>query len=195
VIRAVNLSGMREGTLIWERLGKLRAGMTVGDALQIKARRPLTKYDIRCAIDNFRIALVPTSTKDESSPSSSESSAIDNDEILKGFREGVERQRFIRHRSREANLRSLKLKDSRRRNGGRLICEVPNCGFDFAERYGPLGEGYAEVHHKEQLSEAPKEGRMDAIEDLAVACANCHAMINIGGECRPLEDLIPRRPE
>lgn len=34
---------------------------------------------------------------------------------------------------------------------GRLCCEVPRCGFDFAKGYGDLGEGYAQIHHLEAL--------------------------------------------
>ena len=31
------------------------------------------------------------------------------------------------------------------------------------------------------------------LEDLAVVCANCHAMIHRGGECRPIASLISER--
>jgi 5-methylcytosine-specific restriction enzyme A len=105
--------------------------------------------------------------------------------------EGELLRRFTLHRRREARLRSEKLKDTLLQNGGRLICEVPNCGFDFAKKYGTLGAGYAHVHHKEQLSLAPISGRKVALKDLAIVCAKCHAMIHVGGQCRPLDVLIP----
>jgi 5-methylcytosine-specific restriction protein A len=40
------------------------------------------------------------------------------------------------------------------------------------------------------LNKAPKEGRKIFLKDLAIVCANCHAMIHRNGECRPLEGLI-----
>jgi 5-methylcytosine-specific restriction protein A len=70
---------------------------------------------------------------------------------------------------------------------GRLFCEVPKCGFDFEKRYGALGRGYAQVHHLTPLNKAPKGGRKVLLSDLAIVCANCHAMIHAGGECRPLQ--------
>jgi 5-methylcytosine-specific restriction enzyme A len=65
---------------------------------------------------------------------------------------------------------------------GKLICEVPNCGFDFKKRYGAIGDGYAQVHHLVPLKNAPFDGRKIFLKDLAVVCANCHVMIHRGGE-------------
>jgi predicted RNA-binding Zn-ribbon protein involved in translation (DUF1610 family) len=112
------------------------------------------------------------------------------DAELEGF-EGQSRQKFIVHRQRERKLRTEKLEEAARKNGGRLVCEVPNCGFDFFDRYGELGQGYAQVHHLIPLSHAPSSGRTVRLEDLAVVCANCHAMIHRNGECRRLEEVIP----
>jgi predicted HNH restriction endonuclease len=107
--------------------------------------------------------------------------------------EGVLKQRFIAHRSREYWFRQRKIQEAQTKNGGHLICEVPNCEFDFRERYGKLGDGYAQVHHKKPLGFAPAKGFKVPLKDLAVVCANCHAMIHRGGKCLPLEGLIPRR--
>lgn len=104
--------------------------------------------------------------------------------------EGRTRERFVRHRRREAKLRRAKL-DEYRKKHGRIFCEVLRCGFDFEERYGEVGKEYAQVHHRLPLEHAPKEGRATKLSDLAVVCANCHAMIHHGGQCRPLENLIP----
>jgi 5-methylcytosine-specific restriction protein A len=112
------------------------------------------------------------------------------DEELEGF-EGAARMRFVRHRKREGRMRLAKLEEARQRNNGRLICEVPHCGFDFAERYGALGANYAQVHHLEPLSDAPDTGRRITLDKLAVVCANCHVMIHVGGKCRELDGLIP----
>jgi 5-methylcytosine-specific restriction enzyme A len=111
------------------------------------------------------------------------------DEELEGF-EDESKKRFVSHRQREAKLRGLRIADALRNNGGRLVCEVPNCGFDFMKCYGAIGDGYAQVHHKTPLSESPKEGRKVRLQDLAIVCANCHVMIHRNGECRPLHSLI-----
>ena len=107
---------------------------------------------------------------------------------LSGF-EGRSRPRFVLHRRREGSMRRAKIAEAMKKHG-RLFCEVPNCEFDFEKRYGPLGKGYAQVHHLIPLHKAPKEGRQIFLKDLAIVCANCHAMIHAGGECRPLEGLI-----
>jgi predicted HNH restriction endonuclease len=102
--------------------------------------------------------------------------------------EGEVRYRLVRHRSRERTLRNAKIQSAL--NAGQLKCEVPRCGFVFEERYGPLGAGYAQVHHLQPLAatDAVVETKL---EDLAIVCANCHVMIHLGGECRSLDSLIP----
>jgi hypothetical protein len=111
-------------------------------------------------------------------------------DIELSYFEGTQRVKFILHRRREAQLRRDKIAQVLARDG-KLVCEVPNCEFDFKERYGSLGEGYAQVHHRIPLNKAPKEGRKIFLKDLAVVCANCHAMIHRNGKCRPLEGLLP----
>jgi 5-methylcytosine-specific restriction enzyme A len=115
---------------------------------------------------------------------------IDYESKMLGF-EGNKRALFIIHRKREARLRKAKIEEALKRNEGRLPCEVPGCGFDFIERYGEVGRGFAHVHHKKPLSLAPDKGRKVSLEELAVVCPNCHAMIHIGGKCRAIETLIP----
>jgi 5-methylcytosine-specific restriction endonuclease McrA len=105
--------------------------------------------------------------------------------------EGLRKRKFVFHRQREGRARRAKIKDVLTKNGGRLVCEVENCGFDFKQRYGALGEGYAQVHHLAPLSGSPVGGREIKLKDLVVVCANCHVMIHIGGVCRSLEGLIP----
>ena len=62
--------------------------------------------------------------------------------------EGMVRLRLVRHRHREEALRQAKIEEARTQNPrGRLICEVPGCGFDFEAQYGELGRLFAEVHH------------------------------------------------
>lgn len=69
---------------------------------------------------------------------------------------------------------------------GRLVCEA--CGFDFAAKYGQLGEGFAECHHRVPLAaldgEAPTR-----LADLAIVCANCHRMLHRGWPMPSVEEL------
>jgi 5-methylcytosine-specific restriction protein A len=101
--------------------------------------------------------------------------------------EGELRVALVRHRARERLLRDAKIDQYWHAHAGRLPCEV--CGFDFVEGYGEIGRGYAQVHHREPLGcrTRPSETRLT---DLAVVCANCHAMIHRGGNARSLESLM-----
>lgn len=94
-------------------------------------------------------------------------------EFDQGFPEGRVIQSVHQRRERRPQLVARKLADVKWRTG-RLACE--SCGFDFQAMYGALGEGYAECHHTRPLSEGGL--RQTRLEDLAVVCANCHAMIH-----------------
>ncbi len=67
---------------------------------------------------------------------------------------------------------------------GQLECEV--CGFDFVTRYGELGNGFAECHHKQPLAEGE---RMTRMADLAIVCANCHRMLHRHAPLLTIEEL------
>ncbi|MFE9001836.1 HNH endonuclease [Streptomyces sp. NPDC007875] len=74
-------------------------------------------------------------------------------------------------RERDPKLRRRKL-DRVRRLGQPLRCEV--CDFQFDRFYGPIGEGYIEVHHLLPLYiSGPRDTELD---DLALLCSNCHRM-------------------
>ncbi len=109
--------------------------------------------------------------------------------------EGKQRKLIILHRQREARLRETKIRQVLKQNDGKLRCEVPGCGFDFQDVYGEIGIRFAVVHHLIPLSSVTSSGTQTSIDDLAVVCANCHAMIHRGGECRSLETLIPKRKD
>lgn len=66
------------------------------------------------------------------------------------------------------------------------------CGFNFAERYGPLGEGYIEAHHKVPLSKIPGDGAVSLSprDDFAVVCANCHRMLHRKGAPESFEEFV-----
>lgn len=103
--------------------------------------------------------------------------------------EGALRVALVRHRRREQKLREAKIAQASKSGAGHLRCEVPGCGFDFLEAYGEIGRDYAQVHHLKQLSDLESPTRT-TLKDLAVVCANCHAMIHRGGGCRSLNELI-----
>jgi len=56
------------------------------------------------------------------------------------------------------------------------ICNV--CGFDFGKVYGPLGQGYIEVHHRVPVSQMGAGYIVDPIRDLVPLCSNCHAAVH-----------------
>lgn len=88
--------------------------------------------------------------------------------------EGRELLRLHRLRERNRGLVARKkrqaLSDTKR-----LECEA--CRFDFAVEYGPLGEGFAECHHRLPFAAAAGE-RRTRLADLAIVCANCHRMLH-----------------
>ena len=55
-------------------------------------------------------------------------------------------------------------------------CQV--CGFSFAEFYGGVGQGFAEVHHLRPLKDLKEAMLVDPAADVAVVCANCHRMVH-----------------
>ncbi len=113
-----------------------------------------------------------------------------DDEELEAF-EGKPRKYFVIHRHRESSLRRAKIRNVLQNNRGKLVCEVAGCGFDFAKRYGDIGQGYAHVHHLRPLGHAAGKGVKTNLRQLAIVCANCHAMIHLGGKNRKLNSLIP----
>lgn len=69
-----------------------------------------------------------------------------------------------------------------------MSCVV--CGFNFADFYGEIGEGFIEVHHVEPLSQLTEEIPIDPKTDLFPICPNCHSMIHHGSnEVLTIEQL------
>jgi len=80
------------------------------------------------------------------------------------------------HKLRERNPIVVKKKKRETlKSTGALVCEI--CGFDFADFYGDLGEGYAECHHLLPLSASGPTQRTK-LSDLAIVCANCHRVLH-----------------
>lgn len=69
-----------------------------------------------------------------------------------------------------------------------LACSV--CDFDFAERYGELGHGFIEAHHRIPVAQL-EPGAKTRLEDLAAVCSNCHRMLHRTGLIS-VEDLRAR---
>lgn len=70
------------------------------------------------------------------------------------------------------------------------VCQV--CDLRFKERYGEIGEGFIEVHHKVPLSETDGNVEVDPIEDLKPVCPNCHSMIHQESPPLSIEELSER---
>ncbi len=109
------------------------------------------------------------------------------DDVLAAFK-GQRRQAFVTHRRRENALRREKLMAFRSEHDDRLLCEVPGCGFDFGRQYGEVANEYAQVHHLKPLSASRRPTRT-RLADLAVVCANRHAVIHLRGQCRTLQEV------
>ncbi len=104
--------------------------------------------------------------------------------------EGRLRRAYVAHRRREDKLRQAKLLAFRQAHGGRLFCEIPGCFFEFGRRYGDIASEYAQVHHLKPLAGPRRKNRTPTrLKDLAVVCANCHAVIHLGGECRTVDEV------
>jgi 5-methylcytosine-specific restriction protein A len=65
------------------------------------------------------------------------------------------------------------------------------CGFNFAKKYGTLGEGYIEIHHliphKEHKIKGPSD--INPKTDLKPLCSNCHRMIHKPAKMLNIEEL------
>lgn len=103
--------------------------------------------------------------------------------------EGTVHERVHRDRARDRSLRQAKLEQSKKQNQGRLVCEVPRCGFDFLECYGEIGNGFAHVHHIHPLGKRDETGAETSLDDLKIVCANCHAMIHRTQEPFPWDEI------
>jgi len=57
--------------------------------------------------------------------------------------------------------------------GSDYRCEV--CGFRFDEAYGEIGRQFIIAHHTRPIASGPRKTTLD---DIALLCANCHAMIH-----------------
>lgn len=108
--------------------------------------------------------------------STPETHALAGDDEL-GIAEAAEGKVLTRlHRIRERSraLVEAKKKDALQKRGC-LKCEA--CDFDFAQAYGPAGDGIIDVHHTKPVHTL-KPGERTKLSELALLCANCHRVIH-----------------
>lgn len=100
------------------------------------------------------------------------------------------KERLKKHIKLEKERNSLVIKDAKRaffKKHGRLYCQI--CGFDFREVYGEVGKNFAEGHHKKMVADMDKEGETITIDDIAIVCSNCHAMLHRSNPPISVEEL------
>jgi hypothetical protein len=64
------------------------------------------------------------------------------------------------------------------------ICEI--CGFSFEKIYGTIGSRYIIAHHRTLIANGPTTNTLD---DIALVCANCHAMLHTENPPMSVEEL------
>jgi 5-methylcytosine-specific restriction protein A len=173
--------------LRFDRLLDPEAGL-----LRLESLRSGPTADVNWSTQSSGILLPPDAARHvEAASAGHVGSTAELDEEIAAL-EGAQRHRLVVHRHREQVPRARKLEQALTANGGRLVCEVPGCGFDFFAVYGELGRRYAHVHHLLPLGSRERPSRT-VLSHLAIVCANCHAMIHRGGKCRSLKNLMPER--
>lgn len=74
------------------------------------------------------------------------------------------------------------------------------CELNFEEKYGPVGAGFIEVHHRVPLSAMGGQYAIDPVNDLVPLCSNCHSMAHRRtppyqpSELRQILELVPKVP-
>lgn len=63
------------------------------------------------------------------------------------------------------------------------------CGLNFEKKYGPVGAGFIEIHHRKPVSQYDGEQLVNPLTDLVPVCANCHAMLHRRNPPYSVEEL------
>lgn len=98
----------------------------------------------------------------------------------------------------EGAAKSVTIKIYERDRGARLKCirhwgwKCFVCQFDFAKKYGELGEGFIHVHHLKPLAEIGDAYDLNPVTDLRPVCPNCHAMLHRKVPVFAIEELQVR---
>ncbi len=69
--------------------------------------------------------------------------------------------------------------------GRRCYC----CNMDFGEVYGPLADGYIEVHHSTPASEMGAGYKINPVTELVPVCSNCHSVVHITSPARSVDEV------
>lgn len=158
--------------------GEITVSRANGNELCIESVVPIERFFSRCRGTNAmtkRIVDVVLSVIDTADQDQNPTGVDDLGDVdLIGAREGTERLVTHLRRERSPKLRKAKIAAVMRTKSGRLACEV--CDLDSAARYGEIGNGFAEVHHRKQLANSGT--RRTALADLAILCSNCHRIIH-----------------
>lgn len=101
---------------------------------------------------------------------------VQDDDSMNSFPEGAKKQKLHEYRERNSEL-VKKAKEIGLAKDPSLPCEV--CGFSYVKKYGLIGEGFIEAHHKKPVADL-KPGDKTLIKDIALVCGNCHRMIHSG---------------
>ena len=109
----------------------------------------------------------------------------ERDNITEEYPEG--KVAFGLHKRRERNPDLIKkAKEMAFKKQGELTCNI--CKFSFKQRYGDIGDGFIEAHHKIPVSKLEPESKTK-IEDIALVCSNCHSMLHHRGGLLSVEQL------
>src|SRR5262249_40535981 len=99
---------------------------------------------------------------------------LDQVELMQTSLEGREllREHLVRERC-PSLIRRFK-KQLKQRNS--FSCCI--CTFDFEERYGPIGQGFIEAHHREPIASRDGATPTSVRSGFDPVCSNCHRMMH-----------------
>jgi 5-methylcytosine-specific restriction protein A len=95
----------------------------------------------------------------------------------------------------EGNVIQITVNKYERNRDARIIClntygyKCSVCGFDFEEKYGPIGKWKIHIHHIVPISKYKREYILDPINDLRPVCPNCHLIIHSKREPFSIDEL------
>ncbi|MFI5151325.1 MAG: HNH endonuclease [Bacteroidia bacterium] len=138
-----------------------------------KERLHLLSEQIRKISDNAELSESVSQVEDD------EETALDS------VKEGQVLYKFHKYRERDTGIVKEKKKVTLNKDG-KLDCEA--CQFNFEFRYGVLGSGFIECHHKVPLFKTDLE-KVTRLEDLALVCSNCHRMLHRSIDTLTVENL------
>lgn len=115
-----------------------------------------------------------------------ESQSLDTDFIndnIPKLKEGLKKMVYVNRYERNPFAREACVKAKG------AVCAV--CEFDFAKKYGRMGEGFIHIHHIVPLATIGKAYTINYETDLVPVCPNCHAMLHrkINGKVLTIEEL------